>query len=106
VVVTLENWHKPSPPLTTPLHGRLVAYFLPIPFQPSRLSHGNFVQADVLDRRPNNGEATGLRGEHINLIGALAHITKETFNGIGGLNMSMHIHRELVKRQGLLFFLC
>ena len=33
-----------------------------------------FVQADILDRGPDNGQATGLRREHIDLVGALAHI--------------------------------
>ena len=32
------------------------------------------VQADILNSRPDDGQATGLRGEHVNLIGALAHI--------------------------------
>lgn len=39
------------------------------------LLYGDFVQADILDGRPDDGEATGLSGEDINLIGALAHIT-------------------------------
>jgi hypothetical protein len=32
------------------------------------------MQVDILDRSPDNREATGLGGEHINLIGALSHI--------------------------------
>jgi len=32
------------------------------------------VQANVLDRGPDNREATRLRRKHINLIGALPHI--------------------------------
>jgi hypothetical protein len=64
-----------------------------------------FVQADILDRGPDNGEATGLRREHINLIGALPHIAEQAFNGISRLNVSMHGHRELVKRQQVLFIL-
>ncbi len=32
------------------------------------------MQADVLDRGPDNGQATGLSGEHVDLIGALPHI--------------------------------
>jgi hypothetical protein len=63
------------------------------------------MQADVLDGRPNNGQATGFCGEHVNLIGTLPHIAEQTLNGIGGLNMPMHALRECVKREGLLFFL-
>ncbi len=32
------------------------------------------MQADVLDGRPDNREATALRREHVDLIGALSHI--------------------------------
>ncbi len=38
------------------------------------LQHREFVQTDILDRRPDNHQATGLRREHVNLISALAHI--------------------------------
>ena len=48
------------------------------------------VQADILDRGPNDGETTGLGGEHIDLIGALPHIAKKTLNGIRGLNVPVH----------------
>jgi len=57
------------------------------------------VQTDVLDGCPDNREATGLRREHINLIGALSHVAEEAFARIGRLDMSMHAGRELVKRQ-------
>ena len=50
-------------------------------------------------------EATTLRGEHINLIGALPYIAEETLNGIRRLNMPMHALRELVKGQQVLFIL-
>ena len=63
------------------------------------------MQTDVLDGRPDNGQTTGLRGEHINLIGALPHIAEEALNGIGGLNVSVHRLREPVKRQQVLFVL-
>ena len=52
------------------------------------------MQADILDRRPDNRQATGLRREHINLIGALPHIAEEAFDGIGGLNMAVHRLQE------------
>ncbi len=63
------------------------------------------MQTDILDRGPDNREATTLRGEHIDLLGALPHITEQAFNGIGGLNVSVHGLRELVKRQEVLFIL-
>ena len=58
------------------------------------------MQADVLDRCPNNRETTGLSGEHIDLIGALSHIAKEAFDRIGGLNMTMQALWELVNEVG------
>jgi hypothetical protein len=54
----------------------------------------DFVQADILDRGPNNGEATGLRREYINLIGALSHEASEAFDRIGRLDMSVHASRD------------
>ena len=45
------------------------------------------MQADILDRGPDNGKTTGLRGEHVDLIGALTNVTKETLDGIGGPDM-------------------
>jgi hypothetical protein len=43
--------------------------------------------------------------QHIDLVGALPHEAPQTLNGIGRLNVPMYAGRELVKRQGLLFFL-
>jgi hypothetical protein len=37
------------------------------------------VESDILDGRPNDGEATGLGREHINLIGALSYIDFSDF---------------------------
>jgi hypothetical protein len=34
------------------------------------------VQADILNGRPDDAQATGLRREDIDLIGALPHITE------------------------------
>jgi len=72
----------------------------------SQASQGDLVQTNVLDRGQDNRQATGLSGEHINLIGALPHIAKQTLNGIGGLNVSVHGGREVIKRERLLFLLC
>ena len=71
--------------------------------QLSGASHRDFVQANILDRGPDNGQATGLRREDVDLIGALPHIAEETFNGVGRLNVPMHAWRERVKGEGLLF---
>ncbi len=52
------------------------------------------MQVDILHGRPDDGQATHLSCEHANLIGVLPHVAKETFNGIGGLNVSVHGLRE------------
>src|SRR5712692_10059156 len=96
-----ENGQKTSPP-EPPF---LVGCLLTSNDHGSGASHRNFMQADVLDCRPDNSKATGFCGEHVNLIGALPHIAEQTLNGIGGLNVSMHGSRELVKRQQVLFIL-
>ncbi len=63
------------------------------------------MQADILDHCPDDGQATHLGREHVNLIGALAHIAEQTFDGIGRLNVAVHALREPVKRQEVLFVL-
>ena len=49
----------------------------------------DFVQTDVLDGGPDNRQTTGLRGEDVDLISALAHEAPKTFNGVGRLNMAV-----------------
>ena len=68
---------------------RLVA-FLRAVISPRASFDRDFVQTDVLDGGPDNRQATGLRREHINLIGALSHAAKQAFDSIGGLNMSVY----------------
>jgi hypothetical protein len=63
------------------------------------------MQADVLHRRPDNAETTGLGREGVNLIGTLPHEAPETFDGIGGLHVSMHRLRKGKEGQGVLFVL-
>jgi hypothetical protein len=63
------------------------------------------MQADNLDGCPDDSQATRLGSEHVNLIGALPHEASETFNGIGGLNVSMHRGRKRIKRQEVFFVL-
>ena len=54
------------------------------------LADQNLGQADVLHDSPDDGQATGLRGEHINLIGALMNVAKETLDGVGGFDVAVH----------------
>jgi hypothetical protein len=61
-------------------------------------SHRDCVQADILDGGPDNCQATVLGREDVNLIGALPDEAPEAFDGIGGLNVSVHGLRKLVKR--------
>ena len=56
------------------------------------------MQADILDRGPDNRQTTALGREDIDLIGALPHIAEKTLNGIGGLNVSVHALRKGIKR--------
>ena len=63
------------------------------------------MQADILDRGPDNRQATALRREDVDLISTLAHITEQAFNGIGGLNVPVHALRKGIKRQEVLFVL-
>ncbi len=64
---------------------------------------GNAWQVDILHHSPDNGQTGRLRRKGVNLIGALAHIAKETFNGIGRANGAMHDRWESIKRQQMLF---
>src|ERR1700730_15926503 len=68
-------------------------------------SQREFVQANILDRGPDNREATRLRRKYVNLIGTLPHIAEQTLNSIGGLNVSVHRRRKRIKRQQVLFVL-
>jgi hypothetical protein len=81
---------------------RLVVY-VPTALSASPLRNGNLGQTDILHDSPDNGETTGFRGEGINLIGALPHIAKEAFNGIGRANGAMHDRRKRIKSQQVLF---
>jgi len=41
--------------------------------------------------------------EGVDLVGALAHIAKQAFNGIGAANGAVHHRREGIKGQEMLF---
>lgn len=58
---------------------------------------------DVLDRSPDNHQATRFCGEDVDLIGALPHIAKQAFNSIRRLDVAVHGRRKLVKGQQVLF---
>ncbi len=71
-----ESEHKPPPPEPPSLAG----CWLTARFESRGASlHRDFVQADVLDRRPDDRQATGLCREHVNLISALPHIDFPSF---------------------------
>ena len=83
---------------------RLVAFFTLIRRLGASLDR-DFVQADILHGGPDDGEATGLRREHVDLIRALPHIAEQTLNRIGRLNVPVHTHRKGIKGQEVLFIL-
>jgi hypothetical protein len=58
----------------------MAGYVLTCASQFSRSSHRDFMQADILDRRPDDGQATGLCGEDDDLLGALPHIAEKTLS--------------------------
>src|SRR5215469_2747289 len=99
---TGQKRHKKILPPDPPFW--VVAHLLAVLISPTSCQR-DFVQTNVLDGRPNNREATGLSREHIDLIRPLPHIAKQTFNGIRALKMSMHLLREGIKRQEMLFVL-
>ncbi len=86
-------------------HHDISGFRLDLTEEGSGASERDFVQADILDSGPHNGQATVLGREDINLIGALAHIAEETLDGIGGLNVPMHRSWKRIKCQRLLFLL-
>src|SRR5216117_3452294 len=72
---------------------RLVA-FLPVALSVELLRDWNPGKMDILHHGPDNGQATGFRGEDVNLIGAPSNIAKQAFNGIRAANVAMHHLRE------------
>jgi len=62
-------------------------------------------QANILHHSPDDGQATRFGREDINLVGALAHIAKQAFNGIGAADVAVHDRREGIERQEMLFIL-
>ena len=58
------------------------------------------MQADILNSRPDDGQATDLCGEHVDLISTLPYITEQTLNRIGGLKVSVHALRKRINEIG------
>ena len=58
---------------------------------------------DILHHRPNDRQTTGFCREGVNLVCALAHVTKKTFNRIGRANIAMHHLWEGIKGEPMLF---
>ena len=57
----------------------------------------------ILHDCPDDGQTTGFCGEGINLIGSLANIAKEAFNGVGTPNITVHHWWKRIKRQEMFF---
>ena len=58
---------------------------------------------DILHDRPNNRQTTGFCREGVNLVRALSHVPKKTFNRIGRANRAMHHLWEGIKGEQMLF---
>ena len=81
---------------------RLVA-FLAGALSVELLRDGNPGYMDILHHGPDNRQATGFRGEDVNLIRAPSNIAKQAGSGIGAANGAMHHLRESIKRKPMLF---
>jgi len=60
---------------------------------------------DILHHSPHNGQATGFCRKDVNLIRALPHVTKQTFNRIGAANVTVHDRWESIKGEEMFFIL-
>jgi hypothetical protein len=89
-------------PLSHPF--RLVVCF-PMILRMQWLADRNPGHVYSLHHGPYDGQTARFGCEGVNLIGALPHIAKEAFNGIGGANVAMHHLRKGVKREQMLFIL-
>ena len=86
-----------------PIHPFRLVVSLPIARKVQLLRDGNPRQTDILHHGPDNGQATGFRGEGVNLIRAPSNMTKQAFNRIGATNVAMHDLWKGIKRQKMLF---
>ena len=67
------------------------------------LADRNLRQANILHDGPDDGQATRFGREDVNLIGALAHIAKPAFIGVGAANVAVHDWWEGRERKQMLF---
>ena len=63
----------------------------------------NAWQVYILHDSPNNRQTRCLCREGVNLVRALSHIAKKTFNRIRGANITMHDWWKVVKGEKMLF---
>jgi hypothetical protein len=56
-----------------------------------------------LHHGPNDGQTASFGRKGVNLIGALAHIAKQAFNGIRAADIAVHDWWEGIKGQEMLF---
>ncbi|SRR5258708_17993212 len=67
------------------------------------LADGNLWKANILHDGPHDGQTARFRRKGVDLIGPLAHIAKEAFNGVRGANVAVHHLRKIIKRQQMRF---
>ena len=63
---------------------------LPLPLSPPGLFHWDFSEGNALDGRPDDGQATHLGREHVDLVGPLTDVAEKTLDGVGGPDVAMH----------------
>jgi hypothetical protein len=78
---------------------------LPLPLSPLGLFDRDCSQSNALDGGPDDGQATHLRGKHVNLVGPLPNEASETLDGVGGPDGAVQRLRKVVKGEGLVFLL-
>ncbi len=78
---------------------------LPLPLSPPGLFHRDFSEGNALDGGPDDGQATHLSREHVDLVGPLTDEAPKTLDGVGGPDVAMHGLWKVVKGQRLVFLL-
>ncbi|SRR6266487_1331527 len=87
-------------PLSHPFR-LVVCVPITIPLQP--LANRNLWQADILHHGPHDRQTRSFGRKSVNRIGALSHVAKKAFNGVGRANIAVHDLREGIKDQQMLF---
>ncbi len=60
---------------------------LPLPLLSPDQSHRDFSQRNALDGGPDDGQATHLGGEHVDLVGPLTDIAEQTLDRLSRLHI-------------------